>query len=139
MLEFPYMQTAGGIARPIIAVGIEGPSGKRLLDGLLDTGSDPTVFPQDEALALGIALPAPINGTIKTAGGVLIAYRLAEAILELRGAAVSVRWKTLIAFAEGPLSLIHLGTRGFLEHFHCTFFGPEKKILLTPCASLPRV
>ena len=31
--------------RPIIAVGISGPAGSWILDGLLDTGSDDTIFP----------------------------------------------------------------------------------------------
>ena len=52
MFEFPYMQLPGGILRPMIAVVIEGPSGRRLLDGLLDTGSDRTIFPQREARGL---------------------------------------------------------------------------------------
>jgi hypothetical protein len=38
------MQLPGGIVRPMIAVAIEGPNGRRLLDGLLDTGSDRTFF-----------------------------------------------------------------------------------------------
>jgi hypothetical protein len=137
MLEFPYMQLPGGITRPIIAIVIEGPSGRRLLDGLLDTGSDRTIFPRREATAIGIPLPAPADGTIKTAGVVAIDYRLADVVLELRGSGLPVRWKTPVAFADDPLSLIHLGTRGFLEYFHCTFLGPEKKIVLVPCPSLP--
>lgn len=36
MFEFPDMQLPGGILRPMIAVVIEGPSGRRLLDGLLE-------------------------------------------------------------------------------------------------------
>jgi len=68
---------------------------------------------------------------------IAIAYRLAWVILELRASGSLARWKTSIAFAEEPLSLIHLGTRGFLEYFHCTFMGPERKILLDPRASLP--
>ena len=94
MFEFPYMQLPGGILRPVIAVVVEGPSGRRLLDGLLDTGSDRTIFPNREAEALGIALPTKPDGVIKTAGGVSIAYRVAEVVLELRASGISVRWKT---------------------------------------------
>jgi hypothetical protein len=124
MLDFPYMQLPGGIKRPIIAVTLQGPSGKRLIDGLLDTGSDRTLFPQREAKAIGIQLPAKADGSIKTAGGMSIAFRMAEVVLELRAAALLARWKAAVAFAEDPLSIVHLGTRGFLEYFHSTFMGP---------------
>ena len=137
MFVFPYMQLPGGISRPMIAVVVEGPRGRRLLDGLLDTGSDRTIFPQREAQVLGIPLPAHANGIIKTAGGVSIAYRLAEVTLELRAAGVTIRWKTPVAFAEEPLSILHLGTRGFLEFFHTTFRGPENQVSLVPQPSLP--
>jgi hypothetical protein len=118
------MQLPGGVVRPIIAVSIEGPRGRRLLDGLLDTGSDRTIFPVREARSIGVSLPAAADGSFKTAGGVSIAYRLAEIVMELRGNGTIVRWKSSVAFADSPLTLIHLGTRGFLEYFHCTFMGP---------------
>jgi hypothetical protein len=139
MLEFPYMQLPGGITRPILAVVIEGPGGRRLLDGLLDTGSDRTIVPEREAQALGIPLPPQADGSVKTATGAAVGYRLAEVILELRGAGSLVRWKASVAFAEDPLSLIHLGMRGFLDSFHATFLGPEKKVMLDPRPSLPAV
>ncbi len=139
MLEFPYMHIVGGVARPIIAIAIEGPSGRHLLDGLVDTGADRTIFPRGDAALLGIQLSSEPNGAIKTAGGVLIDFRLADVVLELRGSGSIVRWKTSVAFAESPLSVIHLGTRGFLEFFHCTFLGPEKKVRLVSCASLPTI
>lgn len=137
MIEFPYMLLPGGISRPVVAVVIEGPIRRRLLDGLLDTGSDLTILPQREAKAVGIQLPAKADGAIKTAGGVTIAYRWADVVLELRSLRSLVRWKTAVAFAEDPLTLIHLGTHGFLEHFHSTFMGPEKKLTLDPQPSLP--
>ena len=126
------MQLPGGVVRPIIAVAIEGPRGRRLLDGLLDSGSDRTIFPAREARSIGVSLPAAPDGSFKTAGGVSIPYRLAEVVMELRGNGTIVRWKSLVAFADSPLVMIHLGTRGFLEYFHCTFMGPKKKIVLDP-------
>jgi hypothetical protein len=137
MLDFPYMHLPGGINRPIIAVAIAGPHGRRLVDGLLDTGSDRTIFPEREARAIGISLGASPDGSIKTAGGVSIAYRLAEVVLELRSSGSSVRWKTPVAFADERLTMVHLGYRGFLEYFHCTFQGPEKKVVLDACPTLP--
>jgi len=131
------MRLPGGITRPIIAVAIEGPGGRRLLDGLLDTGADRTIFPQREAKSIGIRLGGAPDGTLKTAGGVSIPYRLAKAVLELHAAGASVRWRTLVAFAEGPLNIIHLGHRGFFEYFHSVFQGPEQKVVLNPRPHLP--
>ena len=139
MVEFPYMELGAGIFRPIIAIGLSGPNARRVVDGLLDTGADRTVFPQREAAIIGSQLPAGIDGNIKTAGGILIPYRFGEVVLELRSSGTIIRWKTSVAFAESPLGVIHLGTRGFLEFFHCTFLGPEKKVRLVPCASLPAI
>lgn len=137
MRTFPFMQLPGGIFRPMIAVVVEGPRGRRLLDGLLDTGSDRTIFPQREASVLGIPLPHRPDGIIKTAGGVSIAYRLADVVLELRASGGVIRWRTSVAFAEEPLAILHLGTRGFLEYFHTTFRGPERQVVLVSHSSLP--
>jgi hypothetical protein len=136
MLEFHYICLPGGISRPIIPFVIEGPRGRRLLDGLLDTGSDRTILPQREAKSIGIQLSDHADGIIRTAGGVSISYQLAEIVLELRASGAIVRWKTMVAFAWEPLNLVHLGTKGFLEYFHSTFLGPEGKIILEPCLSL---
>ena len=137
MLEFPYVSLPGGITRPLIAVLVEGPSNRRLLDGLLDTGSDRTVFPAREAKAIGVILPTAPDGSFKTAGGISIGYRLAEVILELRDARMSARWNAEVAFADEPLMIVHLGHRGFLEHFHVQFQGPERRVLLDPRPGLP--
>ena len=137
MIEFPYMHLPGGISRPIIAIAIEGPTGRRLVDGLVDTGSDRTIFPEREAQAIGIRLPAKPDATIRTAGGVSIAYRLAEVVLELRFSGSILRWKTSVAFADERLTVIHLDYRGFLEDFHCTFQGPEMRVVLDARSGLP--
>ena len=137
MLVFPYMQLPGGILRPVIPVIVEGPSGRRIVDGLLDTGSDRTLFPERIAVAIGLKLPTAVSGTIKTAGNVSIGYRLGHVVLELRDSQRTVRWKAEVAFAAAPLQLIHLGQRGVLEFFHAAFQGPQRQIVLDPQASLP--
>lgn len=50
-----------------------------------------------------------------------------------------VRGTTSIAFADEPLQMIHLGNRGFLEYFHRSFQGPEKRVALVPQPTLPSV
>jgi hypothetical protein len=93
--------------------------------------------PAFEAQAVGLALPANPDGHIRTAGGVAIPYRLADTVLELRRAATVVRWHASVAFAPEPLQIVHLGYRGFLEYFACTFHGPDRKIVLDPQPGLP--
>lgn len=109
MIEFAYMQLPGGISRPMIAVVIEGPRGRRVIDGLLDTGSDRTLFPMRETVAVGVQLPPNADGTIRTAGGVSIPYRLAKVTPELRAANAAIRWNTDVSFADDPINIIHLG------------------------------
>ena len=139
MLRFPFMRLPGGISRPIIPVIIEGPAGKRIIDGLLDTGADRTIFPEHEAQSIGVALGKRPDGSFKTAGGVSIPYRLADVTLELRSSGAVVRWTSEVAFAESPLNMIHLGYRGFLEYFHATFEGPQHAVVLNPQPGLPVV
>jgi hypothetical protein len=134
MLDFSFMSLPGGITRPIVAVAVEGPAGSRLLDGLLDTGSDRTIFPSREAIAIGVTLSQNPFGWFKTAGGISIPYRLADVVLQLRASGSIVRWTTSVAFADDPLNIIHLGQRGFLEFFHTTFMGPERRV----CSTLSR-
>jgi hypothetical protein len=137
MLQFSYVHLPGGISRPILAVVLEGPTGRRLVDGLLDSGSDRTLFPDREARSVGLQLPPHSSSRIRTAGGVWLSYRLADAHLELRTFAGVVRWRASIAFTPDPIQIVHFGYRGFLEFFHCTFQGPEKMILLDPRPTLP--
>lgn len=137
MLEFPYMHLPGGMRRPMIAVVLEGPKGRRLLDGLLDTGADRTLFPRREAQAVGVSLPLNPSGWIRTAGAVSIPYRLTHVVLELRAGGQTIRWKSAVAFADSPLNIIHLGHHGFLEFFCADFRGPEGKVLLLPQNNLP--
>jgi hypothetical protein len=54
--------------RPITAVRVSGPTGSWILDGLLDSGADDTVFPQWLAPMVGIDLNLAIDHEIHLAG-----------------------------------------------------------------------
>jgi predicted aspartyl protease len=64
MFVFRYMDLPRGVTRPVIAVIVAGPSGKRIIDGLLDTGSDRTILPQRLAQAIGVQLPDAPDGSL---------------------------------------------------------------------------
>ena len=54
----PIPSLAGSLdrPRPVYAVRITGPTHTRLIDGLLDTGSDDTAFEEAVAASLGLDL-----------------------------------------------------------------------------------
>jgi len=132
MLEFPYMQLPGGVFRPIIAVILEGPNGWRLLDGLLDTGADRTIFPQREAKAVGIALPVQADGILLTASGGAIALSIGERYLGIALCAFVRALESQRRVCRRPLAANppgHAWTPRILSlHFH----GPGKKDCTRP-------
>jgi hypothetical protein len=54
--------------RPVLAVRLTGPATTKLRDGLLDTGSDDTVFSEALALLLGIDLRPALERQLVLAG-----------------------------------------------------------------------
>jgi hypothetical protein len=74
--------------RPILAVRVSGPAGTRSLDGLLDSGSDDTIFPEWIAPMIGVDLAAAIQHDIHLAGRSHFPARASEtayaALLEQR-------------------------------------------------------
>ena len=104
--------------RPIVSVMAESPSGVRVvLDALVDSGSDITLFPISLAERLKLDLTGIAPVPIQTALGPTAAYLPSELLLELRRPPQVVRWKATIGFLPRSMAYGILGTKGFFEHF----------------------
>ncbi len=99
--------------RPILAVRISGPSGSWLLDGLLDSGSDDTIFPEWVAAMIGADLESALEMDLHLAGrGKPIRCRYCEVRLKLTdGISESFDWKAIVGFVSVPLKCPLLGQR----------------------------
>src|ERR1700692_4718005 len=68
--KLPQPSLAGALLRhrPITAIRISGPGGSWILDGLLDSGSDDTGFPEWVASVVGLDLNLAVDHDIHLAG-----------------------------------------------------------------------
>jgi hypothetical protein len=141
-LRFPYRRfrvkqpllTLGGRRerpRPVIGVTVIGPADSRYIHGLLDSGSDDTIFPETLAVKLGIDLT---NAPVMDAAGVgMITYavRLAEVTLRLADKSERRKWQAWVGFTAAQLRQPLLGHAGFLQFFTTAFHGDLEEVELT--------
>jgi hypothetical protein len=122
-----------------MAVRITGPRHTRLLDGLLDTGSDETVF--DEALAtyLGVDLRHAEERHVGLVGRIQMVHcRYASVELAITdGLHETYRWRAIVGFVSTPLRYSLLGYAGFLQYFDADFRGADRVVTLTANTSFP--
>ena len=134
-MRFPTMPI-DGIRRPIIALHVESPSGKRvLIDALVDTGSDLTLLPDDIAPVIDINLSSVPACEIFSALGTRGLYKPFDLILELRRFPEVTRWKASVGFLTRPMAYAILGTRGFFEYFAVSYNSRLGTIDVTPIES----
>ncbi|HKB40687.1 MAG TPA: aspartyl protease family protein [Gemmataceae bacterium] len=117
--------------RPVIHVTVIGPAATELKEGLLDTGSDDTVFPDHMAASLGIDLTNAPRGTARGVGGPGRAVRYAEVQLRITDGREFREWKAKVGFTSTPLNRPLLGFSGFLQFFTATFHGDREEVELT--------
>lgn len=127
--------------RPVIAVRVTGPRSTRLLDGLLDTGSDETVFEESLAGALGISLS---GNEVRHVGlvGRKKPVRCRYASVELQitdGLHHTYQWSAVVGFVSTPLRYSLLGYASFLQFFDAEFRGADQEVVLTPNSSFPGI
>jgi hypothetical protein len=125
--------------RPILAVRLTGTHGTWLMDSLLDSGADETVFPEDVAIAIGIDLTGAEERQISLVGR--------PAPVRCRYAAVQLRisdapretyeWTAVVGFAATPLGYGLLGHGGCLQFFDVEFRGADRAAIVIPNASFP--
>jgi hypothetical protein len=116
--------------RPIISVTIIGPNDSRLREGLLDTGSDDTVFPEHLAATLGIDLSSAPIGSMQTANRTRARVRYAPVRLRITAGIEQREWPAWVGFTAVPLKQPLLGFAGFLQFFTATFHGDREQVEL---------
>jgi hypothetical protein len=125
--------------RPVLAVGITGPTRSLLLDGLLDTGSDDTVFEEWVAAAIGVDLHRAPERQVGLVGRAHL-VRCRYAPVELRitaGIRETYRWTTLVGFVSTHLRYSLLGHASCLQFFDAEFRGADHEVVLTSNSSFP--
>jgi hypothetical protein len=87
-----------------------------MVDALIDTGSDVTLFPEAVAAALHLDLSSRPLKPLSSALGVVAMYREAEVWLELRRPPDQThRWRAVVGFLPRRMAFSILGTKGFFE------------------------
>lgn len=123
--------------RPVLAVRIAGPTRSLLLDGLLDTGSDDTVFEEWVAATIGLDLshcPERHVGLVGRSNLVRCRYAPVDLCIT-DGLRETYRWTTLVGFVATHLRYSLLGYAGCLQFFDATFRGSDQEVVLVPNSS----
>jgi aspartyl protease len=129
----PALAGAFIVPRPFLAVQITGPSGFRLIDGLLDTGADETILNPSIAPLVGIDLSLAIQRNVHLVGRGSIRCRYAPVKLRITdGILETYEWDTIVGFAPFPLLRNLLGFGGFLQFFDANFRGEVEEVVLFP-------
>lgn len=136
MLRFSTSLRAGKL-RPLLPVNIEAENGMRVVvDALVDTGADVTLFPHHIAEQLGLDLDGKSDGNVVAAVGGSSNYLRVNVVLEVRQKPVVYRWATAVGFVDRPMSYAILGTRGFFEFFDLQYSARNESFELHPVSDL---
>ena len=129
----PALGGAMSVPRPLLAVQITGPAGSRLRDGLLDTGSDETIFDPSVAPLIGVDLNQALEREVNLIGRGRIHCRYTSVRLRVTdGVAETYEWDAVVGFAPFPLLRSLLGFGGFLQFFDAHFRNGDQEVTLLP-------
>jgi hypothetical protein len=117
--------------RPRIIVSLVGPSKTLPTRGLLDTGSDDTVFPEHLAASIGLDLTNAPIGQGSAANLTNVPLRYAQVHLRITDGHEQREWPAWVGFTPVKLHLPLLGFAGFLQFFTATFHGDREDVELT--------
>jgi hypothetical protein len=115
-----------------LAVRLTGPRHSVARDGLLDTGSDDTVFPDAVAAAVGIDLTQAPEFSLNLAARGLVQCRYAIVSLLISDGRETFEWSAIVGFVSVPLLFPLLGHAGFLQFFDAEFRGADHEVILMP-------
>lgn len=128
-----------GPRRPLIPVFVESDSGQRLIvDGLVDTGSDLTLFPERVAVKLGLDLSQSVELPLRTGVGINGSHRECEVVLELRWGREVHRWRTKVGIYPGQMRYCLLGTKGFFDFFDLNYSASRQAFEIRLAKELPQ-
>jgi hypothetical protein len=138
-LPYPVVSLGGrrGRARPIIGVTVIGPSDSRLLEGLLDSGADDTVFPEALAVDIGVDLSNAPARQFSTADRTAHPVRYVKVTLRLFDGVERREWPAWVGFSPARLKQPLLGIAGFLQFFDTNLRGAQEVAELTVNSSYP--
>jgi hypothetical protein len=125
--------------RPVTGVLLTGLHGSRQVDGILDTGADETVFPEDVAARIGIDLTGAEERQVDLIGRPApVRCRYATVQLQITdGSHMTYEWTAVVAFAATRLRYSLLGHGGFLQFFDADFRGAAHEVILFPNSTFP--
>lgn len=126
-----------GRPRPVVSVGVFGPTNSWVGPALLDTGSDDTVFTEAVAASIGIDLTNAPSATASGVGMVASPVRYAEVRLRLTDGVEFREWPARVGFTPVPLKRALLGFAGFFQFFTATFDGDREHFELAVNAIYP--
>lgn len=116
-MRFPTTATRGQ-QRPLVALHAIAPNGRRIVvDALVDSGADLTLFTPAAAELLELDLTHIPETPISSAFGTVDSYQAVPLQLELRRPPDSLAWSANVGFVKRHLTYCILGTRGFFEFF----------------------
>jgi hypothetical protein len=120
--------------RPLVPVRLRGPAGwSQPLGCILSSGSDLTIFPEEEAGLVGIDLQAAPTEQALTDTGLALLFRRAGVPIRIAdGSGETCEWDTTVAFTTFPLIWPLLGHTAFLEFFHVGLDGELREAVLSP-------
>jgi Aspartyl protease len=125
--------------RPEIPIEIAGQLGRAEVIGLVDTGSDHTIFPASVAEELGIELSVEAVSQGSGFGGQTLFFRSGVAELRIGDDENAIAWKTELyfyAFDKPDCEVTILGHSSFLDYFIATFDGEQSELELKPTTDL---
>jgi hypothetical protein len=123
------------VHRPEVTIDVIGSLRSETIQGLVDTGSDETVFPTSLADAIGVQLNRASAGQASAVGGHAVQLIPGSVVLQITEREQAYRWRTTVGFLdvdqpEDEVAL--LGYSGFLEFFRATFDSQSHILELTP-------
>jgi hypothetical protein len=118
--------------KPLVPITLLGAVNTRVIQGLLDTAADDTVFPESLATLLGIDLSNAPEAEASGIGGLPAArLRFAQVTLRLATPGEQREWPAMVSFTASRLRFPLLGFAGVLQFFDADFRGEREEVELT--------